>query len=83
MKRISISLTDEYIDVYGYLKGKANISKYVCELVRQDMNGLQSFSMDDIERLIDNKLKNLSRIEIDNNEIEEDIRGDLSDLFGL
>ena len=37
-KKISISFSSYYSDVYHYLKNKPNISLFICELVRTQMN---------------------------------------------
>lgn len=36
--KLSISFSEHYNDVYQYLKTKPNISLFVCELVRNEMN---------------------------------------------
>jgi hypothetical protein len=38
-KKLSISFSEHYADdVYHYLKSKPNISLFICELVRSEMN---------------------------------------------
>ncbi|AGX43892.1 hypothetical protein [Clostridium saccharobutylicum] len=37
-KKLSISFSEHYNDIYQYLKTKHNISLYICELVRAEMN---------------------------------------------
>jgi len=59
-KKLSISFCDHYNDVYQYLKTKPNISLFVCELVRNEMNNKNSTSKEldaKIEELIKKVLK--------------------------
>lgn len=37
-KKLSISFSEHYADVYQYLKSKPNISLFICQLVRAEMN---------------------------------------------
>lgn len=55
-KKLSISFSEHYNDVYQYLKTKPNISLFVCELVRNENN--KSSELDSkIEELIKKVLK--------------------------
>lgn len=36
--RLTISFGQEYEDVFHYLKGQENTSKFICELIRKGMN---------------------------------------------
>lgn len=37
-KKISISFSEKYTDIYAYLKTKDNISSYICELIKKDID---------------------------------------------
>ena len=36
-RKISINFTDEYIDVYSFLKTQPNISNYICKTIKLQM----------------------------------------------
>ena len=79
----SISFTREYEREFNYFMTQANKSKYVCELIRKDLEGGgRGLTKEDIENLIDEKLKNISiskNVEdLDNRDIRENLMG----LFG-
>jgi hypothetical protein len=58
--KISISFSHHHIDIYDYLKSKENISNYICQLVRADMNRKDTLNPEleiKIEELIKKILK--------------------------
>lgn len=55
-KKISISFCEHYIDVYKYLKAKPNISLFVCELVRTEMN-VKDTSSPELEAKVEELIK--------------------------
>jgi len=63
--KISISFREEYLPVYEWLKGRGNISSYICELVMADMkNGVHSDDFEaKVETILLKLLKNRNLVE--------------------
>lgn len=55
-KKLSISFCEHYNDVYQYLKTKPNISLFVCELVRNEMNN-KNYTSPDLDSKIEELIK--------------------------
>lgn len=55
-KKLSISFSEHYNDVYQYLKTKHNISLFVCELVRNELNN-KSNSNQELENRVEELVK--------------------------
>ncbi|WP_072872963.1 hypothetical protein [Alicyclobacillus tolerans] len=73
--KISISFREEYLPVYEWLKGKENISSYICQLVMTDMKiGAHSDDFEaKVETILLKLLKNRNLIEKgDGIEVERD-----------
>ncbi|MZK49013.1 hypothetical protein [Clostridium beijerinckii] len=54
-KKLSISFSEHYNDVYQYLKTKPNISLFVCELVRNENN--KNDTLPELESKIEELIK--------------------------
>lgn len=81
----SISFTSEYLAEYEHFMSVPNRSKYVCELIRKDLNGGGSYiTMQDIEKLIDTRLKNIptTTTVVETEDFTDEIRDTLQGLFG-
>ena len=55
-KKLSISFSEHYNDVYQYLKTKPNISLFVCELVRNEVNN-KNDTLPELESKIEELIK--------------------------
>lgn len=59
-KKLSISFSEHYNDVYEFLKTKHNVSLYICELIREEINNKNNTNQEleaKIEELIKKVLK--------------------------
>lgn len=77
----SLSFTDEYKEEFKHYMKQPNKSKYICELIRKDLLGIDNREF--IEKIIEEKLKNYSlsnNKEIENN---EEILDFISNDFGF
>lgn len=93
-KKLSISFSEHYNDIYQYLKTKHNISLYICELVRAEMNNKNTSNVEleaKIEELI-KKVLNENNYSFDNssqtttsqnilNTLSSDDKSLIKDLF--
>lgn len=78
----SISFTEEYMKEYKYFEGKANKSRYICELIRKDMDNSRNIDREYIEKLIEEKMKKIPLHKTEEGESDGDeIRDILSDFF--
>ena len=67
-KKLSISFSEHYDDVYEFLKTKPNISLYLCQLVKSEMNNKNTSNAEldvKIEELI-KKVLNENNYSFDN-----------------
>jgi hypothetical protein len=93
-KKLSISFSDHYIDVYNFLKNKPNISLFICQLVRAEMTAKDTINPEleaKVEELIKKVLKE-NNYSYDNtippstsqniiNSLSEDDKSLIKDLF--
>jgi hypothetical protein len=93
-KKLSISFSEHYNDVYEFLKTKHNVSLYICELIREEINNKNNTNQEleaKIEELIKKVLKenncsfdgNSQNTTTKNiiNSLSDDDKGLIKDLF--
>lgn len=83
----SFSFTSQYEKELEYFLSIPNKSKYICDLIRKDMEGSQNkVIVKDIEKMIEEKIKSLSlNIEKESdvsNIIDLEVRDNLEDVLG-
>lgn len=83
-KKLSISFSSHCTDIYNYLKGKENISNYICQVVRTEMTTKDTISPDmesKIEAIIKKVLSEnqYSTVKTSPNTTSEHIINSLSD----
>lgn len=71
-KKISISFSEKYTNIYEYLKTKDNISSYICELIKKDLDGPNEdeILVAKIEEVVERMLKD-KKFTISNEDVED------------
>lgn len=80
--KISISFSSHSTDIYHYLKTKENISTFICQLVRVEMNAKDTDNLElqtQVEKIIEKILKE-KQLTI-NNPLENEVTPDNKNLF--
>lgn len=68
-RKISINFTEEYVDVYNFLKAQANISNYICTTIKNEMFKSDEDYLDKKIRMIVQEL--LKNYQLDNTFVVE------------
>lgn len=93
-KKLSISFSEHYIDVYNYVKNMPNISHFICQLILNDMNR-KSIVNPELEIAVEEIIKRIlkeNQYSLDNNSqntmkqnivnsLTEDDKSLIKDLF--
>ncbi len=59
MRTRSISISNDYDDVWMHLKNQPNVSRYVCDLIRRDIKNELNFE-DKVRKIVEELIANTS-----------------------